>query len=38
MDPSRSMRQCLILEMGIPYMNFKMIGDYIILRSEAVVD
>jgi len=31
MDPSRPMRQCLILEMGMPYMNFKTIGDYIIL-------
>lgn len=31
MDPSRSMKQCLILEMGLPYINFKTIGDYIIL-------
>ncbi|MEE1315200.1 MAG: Abi family protein [Faecalimonas sp.] len=31
MDPSRSMKQCLILEIGLPYMNFKTIGDYIIL-------
>lgn len=31
MDPSRPMKQCLILEMGLPYMNFKTIGDYIIL-------
>ena len=31
MDPSRPMKQCLILEMGFPYMNFKTIGDYIIL-------
>lgn len=31
MDPSRPMKQCLILEMGIPYINFKTIGDYIIL-------
>ena len=31
MDPSRAMRQCLILEMGMPYINFKTIGDYIIL-------
>lgn len=30
-DPSRPMKQCLILEMGLPYMNFKTIGDYIIL-------
>ena len=25
------MKQCLILEMGLPYINFKTIGDYIIL-------
>lgn len=31
MDPSRPMKQCLILEMGLPYMNFRTIGDYIIL-------
>ena len=31
MDPSRPMKQCLIFEMGLPYMNFKTIGDYIIL-------
>ena len=32
MDPSRSMKQCLILEMGLPYnINFKTISDYIIL-------
>jgi abortive infection bacteriophage resistance protein len=31
MDPSRPMKQCLKLEMGLPYMNFKTIGDYIIL-------
>jgi abortive infection bacteriophage resistance protein len=30
-DPSRPMKQCLILEMELPYMNFKTIGDYIIL-------
>ena len=24
-------KQCLILEMGLPYINFKTIGDYIIL-------
>lgn len=30
-DPSRPMKQCLILEMGLPYVNFKTIGDYIIL-------
>lgn len=31
MDPSRAMKQCLILETGLPYINFKTIGDYIIL-------
>lgn len=31
MDPSRPMKQCLKLELGLPYMNFKTIGDYIIL-------
>ena len=25
------MKQCLKLEMGLPYINFKTIGDYIIL-------
>lgn len=36
MDASRSMKQCLILETGLPYMNFKTIGDYIILIFEIV--
>lgn len=31
MDPSRPMKQCLMLEMGLPYINFRTIGDYIIL-------
>lgn len=31
MDPSKAMKQCLILETGMPYINFKTIGDYIIL-------
>lgn len=30
-DPSHAMKQCLVLEMGLPYVNFKTIGDYIIL-------
>lgn len=30
-DPSKPMKQCLILKMGLPYINFKTIGDYIIL-------
>ena len=25
------MKQCLVLEIGLPYVNFKTIGDYIIL-------
>lgn len=33
MDPSKPMKQCLILETGMPYINFKTIGDYIILIS-----
>lgn len=31
MDPSKPMKKCLILEMGLSYINFKTIGDYIIL-------
>ena len=31
MDPSKPMKQCLKSEMGMPYINFKTIGDYIIL-------
>lgn len=30
-DPSKPMKQCLILEIGLPYINFKTIGDYIVL-------
>lgn len=30
-DPTNAMKQCLILEVGLPYVNFKTIGDYIIL-------
>lgn len=30
-DPSNAMKQCLILELKLPYVNFKTIGDYIIL-------
>lgn len=30
-DPSSPMKQCLIKEMGLPYVNFKTIGDYVIL-------
>lgn len=30
-DPTLAMKQCLKLEIGLPYVNFKTIGDYIIL-------
>lgn len=30
-DPNNAMKQCLKLEVGLPYVNFKTIGDYIIL-------
>ena len=30
-DPTRAMKQCLKLDIGLPYVNFKTIGDYIIL-------
>lgn len=30
-EPTRAMKQCLINEVHLPYMNFKTIGDYIIL-------
>ncbi len=30
-DPTRAMKQCLIQEIGVPYINFKTIGDYVIL-------
>ena len=30
-DPTRPMKQCLMTEIGLPYVNFKSIGDYIIL-------
>lgn len=32
-DPTNAMKQCLKNEIGIPYVNFKTIGDYIILMS-----
>ena len=32
-DPSRAMKRCLEQEMGLPYVNFKTIGDYVILMS-----
>lgn len=30
-DPSSAMKQCLKSEIGLPYVNFKTIGDYVIL-------
>ena len=30
-DLTSAMKQCLILEIGLPYVNFKTIGDYVIL-------
>lgn len=30
-EPTKAMKQCLKLEIGLPYVNFKTIGDYIIL-------
>ena len=30
-EPNRAMKRCLELEIGLPYVNFKTIGDYVIL-------
>lgn len=30
-DPNNAMKQCLQIEIGLPYVNFKTIGDYVIL-------
>jgi len=30
-DPTRAMKRCLELDIGLPYINFKSIGDYVIL-------
>lgn len=32
-DPTPAMKRCLIQDIGLPYVNFKTIGDYIILMS-----
>lgn len=32
-DPSRAMKKCLMLEVGLPYVNFETIGDYILLMG-----
>ncbi len=31
MDPGSAMKQCLKITIGLPYVNFKTIGDYVIL-------
>lgn len=31
MDPNNAMKSCLKAEIGLPYVNFKTIGDYVIL-------
>lgn len=30
-DPTSAMKQCLKIEIGLPYVNYKTIGDYVIL-------
>lgn len=32
-DPNKAMKQCLVYEIGLPYVDFKTIGDYVILVS-----
>ena len=32
-EPTRAMKQCLMTDFNLPYVNFKTIGDYIILMS-----
>lgn len=32
-EPTNSMKQCLKLEIGLPYINFKTLGDYVVLVS-----
>ena len=32
-DPTPAMKQCLVQEIGLPYVNFKSLGDYLILVS-----
>ena len=33
-DPNAAMKQCLQLEIGLPYVNFQTIGDYVILMCS----
>ena len=35
-DPSKAMKKCLEQEISLPYVNFKTIGDYIILMSYCL--
>ncbi|MBQ9768136.1 MAG: Abi family protein [Lachnospiraceae bacterium] len=32
-DPTKAMKRCIEQEIGLPYVNFKTIGDYVILMS-----
>lgn len=32
-DPSRAMKQCLKIEMRLPYVNFETVGDYVLLMG-----
>lgn len=32
-EPTRAMKRCLEQEIGLPYVNFKTIGDYVLLMS-----
>ncbi len=36
-EPNKAMKQCLVQEIGLPYINFKTIGDYIILMTYYMV-
>lgn len=32
-DPNKAMKQCLKMEIGLPYVNFETIGDYVLLMG-----
>lgn len=36
-EPNKAMKQCLVQEIGLPYINFKTIGDYIILMAYYMI-
>ncbi|MBE5827226.1 MAG: Abi family protein [Butyrivibrio sp.] len=36
-EPNKAMKQCLVQEIGLPYVNFKTIGDYIILMTYFMI-